>query len=269
MYYNFYSNINRCLRQEKEGVSEQNRENFLATCCFVEIFFCETYNKAENRKGEWWMRRMGRSFWVALPIDCMGNIDYHCFFAAACCWNFVLLRSCFLQPRHQSKNKMEQVISTQVQQLMSETEGEFMQVERGSDGQVLSVGMDVVRANMLKAQLSENLSQEFAKLSQEELSIPVGSLVGGVFLTGRGPELSFHLEPYGAAQVNFMQEFSQAGINQTVYRVQLRVQAQMILYAGNDQIVPEVDTTFLLEERMIAGEVPSVYPWGVQNTKAT
>lgn len=215
------------------------------------------------------MRRMGRSFW-----------DQHYRLVA---WGmlitiaFLLLHALELRvapvllsaAQAQSKNKMEQVISTQVQQLMSETEGEFMQVERGSDGQVLSVGMDVVRANMLKAQLSENLSREFAKLSQEELSIPVGSLVGGVFLTGRGPELSFHLEPYGAAQVNFMQEFSQAGINQTVYRVQLRVQAQMILYAGNDQIVPEADTTFLLEERMIAGEVPSVYPWGVQNTKAT
>ena len=215
------------------------------------------------------MRRMGRSFW-----------DRHYRLVA---WGmlitiaFLLLHALELRvapvllsaAQAQSKNKMEQVISTQVQQLMSETEGEFMQVERGNDGQVLSVGMDVVRANMLKAQLSENLSREFAKLSQEELSIPVGSLVGGVFLTGRGPELSFHLEPYGAAQVNFMQKFSQAGINQTVYRVQLRVQAQMILYAGNDQIVPEVDTTFLLEERMIAGEVPSVYPWGVQNTKAT
>ena len=124
------------------------------------------------------MRRMGRSFW-----------DRHYRLVA---WGmlitiaFLLLHALELRvapvllsaAQAQSKNKMEQVISTQVQQLMSETEGEFMQVERGNDGQVLSVGMDVVRANMLKAQLSENLSREFAKLSQEELSIPVGSLVG-------------------------------------------------------------------------------------------
>lgn len=210
------------------------------------------------------MRRMGCNFW-----------DRHYRLIAwgmLVCIAFLLLHALELRvtpvllsaAQTQSKNRMEQIVSQEVQELLGNFDGDFATIERNQAGQIMSIGMNVAKTNLFKAQLSEKLSQKFAELSQEKLSIPLGSLVGGIFFTGRGPEISFRLEPYGTAQVNFVQEFSQAGINQTVFRIQLKVQSQMTLYTGKSQIVPQVDTTFLLEERMITGEVPSLYPWNLQ-----
>ena len=64
---------------------------------------------------------------------------------------------------------------------------------------------------------------------------------------------------YAFVQVDFEQHFSAAGINQTLYQVQLRVQVELEAALSRQQTRALVDTTFLIEERLIAGEVPQVY----------
>ena len=48
------------------------------------------------------------------------------------------------------------------------------------------------------------------------------------------------------------------GINQTVYRVQLRVSAVTQAMLGHTDVQTKVETVILLEERLIAGRVPQV-----------
>ena len=127
------------------------------------------------------------------------------------------------------------------------------------DGGVLSVGLDAVKANLLKAELSQKLTKELDNLAARSISIPLGSILGGPLLNGRGPGIPFVVEPYAFAQVDFEQHFSAAGINQTLYQVQLRVQVELEAALSRQQTRALVDTTFLIEERLIAGEVPQVY----------
>lgn len=154
---------------------------------------------------------------------------------------------------------LEQLIHEQVAQSLSDTPGPFSRVEYGSDGRVRSVGLDVPAANALKAQLAVALSEQLENRAGTTLSIPLGTIFGGPLLSGRGPAIPFVIHPYSYAQVSFEQDFSSAGINQTVYRVRLRVRANLSGFLGRRQAVSQVDTSFLLEERLIAGEVPEVY----------
>lgn len=161
--------------------------------------------------------------------------------------------------RMEGTRLLQQMIHEQVSQSLSDYPGPFSNVEYGSDGNIRSVGLDVPSVNALKTQLTIALSEQLENRSGTTLSIPLGTIFGGALLHGRGPALPFVICPYSYAEVSFEQDFSSAGINQTVYRVRLRVQASLTGVFGKRQTVSQVDTSFLLEERLIAGEVPGVY----------
>ena len=144
-------------------------------------------------------------------------------------------------------------------EILQDYDGDFATIERAEDGRVLSVGLDAVKANLLKAELSQKLTKELDNLAARSISIPLGSILGGPLLNGRGPGIPFVVEPYAFAQVDFEQHFLAAGINQTLYQVQLRVQVELEAALSRQQTRALVDTTFLIEERLIAGEVPQVY----------
>lgn len=160
--------------------------------------------------------------------------------------------------RLEGNRMLQQLIHEQVAQCLSENSGPFSRVDYSDDGKVRSVGLDVPAVNALKTRLAVALSEQLAGRSGTTLSIPIGTIFGGPLFHGRGPTLPFLLCPYSCAEVSFEQDFSSAGINQTVYRVRLRVQASMAGLLGRRQAVSQVDTSFLLEERLIAGEVPRI-----------
>ena len=158
-----------------------------------------------------------------------------------------------------AQNLATELVNEQVAEILQDYDGDFDTIERAEDGRVLSVGLDAVKANLLKAELSQKLTKELDNLAARSISIPLGSILGGPLLNGRGPGIPFVVEPYAFAQVDFEQHFLAAGINQTLYQVQLRVQVELEAALSRLQTRALVDTTFLIEERLIAGEVPQVY----------
>ena len=140
-----------------------------------------------------------------------------------------------------AQNLATELVNEQVVEILQDYDGDFATIERAEDGRVLSVGLDAVKANLLKAELSQKLTKELDNLAARSISIP------------------FVVEPYAFAQVDFEQHFLAAGINQTLYQVQLRVQVELKAALSRQQTRALVDTTFLIEERLIAGEVPQVY----------
>lgn len=158
-----------------------------------------------------------------------------------------------------AQNLATELVNEQVAETLQEDGGNFATIERAEDGRVLSVGLDAFKANLFKAKLSQKLAQKLDNLAMRSISIPLGSILGGPLLNGRGPGIPFVIEPYAFAQVDFEQHFSAVGINQTLYQVELRVQVELEAALSRQQTRALVDTTFLIEERLIAGEVPQVY----------
>ena len=167
-----------------------------------------------------------------------------------------------LAARTQGNNLAAEMVSVQVAESLQEYGGEFVQVERDEDGRILSVGMDVQKANLLKADLTLRLTEQVTELPKRKLSIPLGTILGGALLNGRGPRIEFIVEPYGSTQVNFIQNIQSAGINQTVYQVQMKVKLELNTTLAGVSQPAGCETTFLLEERLIAGEVPQLYAQG-------
>ena len=106
-------------------------------------------------------------------------------------------------------------------------------MERDEEGNILSIGLDVVEANRLRSELAVELVQQLEQMSARQYTVALGSLTASPLLYARGPQLPFYLAPSGNLRLDFEQTLLSAGINQTVYRVQLRVSAvtQAMLWA--------------------------------------
>lgn len=118
---------------------------------------------------------------------------------------------------------------------------------------------DAYRMNTLAAECAQAAQDLIGQIGEQGISIPIGTITGIPFLTGHGPKLKVTFTPAGSVQSAFDTEFSSSGINQTLYRVKLRLTASVqIVMPGVYQAV-SVTSEAAIAESVIVGEVPQVY----------
>lgn len=95
--------------------------------------------------------------------------------------------------------------------------------------------------------------------SHDSFSFPVGNVFGIKLLSGRGPRIPFRVIPLGHVSASIDSEVTSSGINQSLYRVVLRINALAKLMSpfGGSEI--EIKIEYALCEILIIGKVPDVY----------
>ncbi len=133
---------------------------------------------------------------------------------------------------------------------------DLITVTRDSEGHVLSAEANVNAINRLKAAASNAVMAELSAREVQTASIPLGSLVGGSFFTGRGPFLPVQIHSSGVVISNLSSEFGDAGINQTNHRISLDMTVMMTAALPMERVSIELKTAFLVCETVLVGEVP-------------
>ncbi|WP_322173480.1 sporulation protein YunB [Acutalibacter caecimuris] len=136
----------------------------------------------------------------------------------------------------------------------------FVTVERQQDGQVTLVSADPERLNRLKAGVLERLSKTLR--GRATAYVPVGSLTGVGLLNGRGFPVPIKLQLEGSAVAEFSTDFTSAGLNQTCHRLTLTVRARAYSQSRRFETAVEAETTTVLAETMVVGEVPKLMTGG-------
>ncbi len=147
-------------------------------------------------------------------------------------------------------------ISEAVDAEMEEDKGPFVNVEKGSEGQVSLVSADQDRLNSLRAGVLERLSHSLK--GRATVYVPVGSLTGVGLFNGRGFPVPVKLQLEGSAIVEFSTEFTGAGMNQTCHRLVMTVRARAYSPSKRFETSVETETTTVLAETMVVGEVPKM-----------
>ncbi|MCI9543875.1 sporulation protein YunB [Acutalibacter muris] len=147
-------------------------------------------------------------------------------------------------------------ISEAVDAEMEEDKGPFVNVEKGSEGQVSLVSADQERLNSLRAGVLERLSHSLK--GRATVYVPVGSLTGVGLFNGRGFPVPVKLQLEGSAIVEFSTEFTGAGMNQTCHRLVMTVRARAYSPSKRFETSVETETTTVLAETMVVGEVPKM-----------
>lgn len=129
----------------------------------------------------------------------------------------------------------------------------------GEGGQVSTLSTDTGRLNILRTSVLTELIPQLEALDSRSMAIPLGLLTGVDLLSSLGPNLPIRVVSVASATGEYRNEFTSAGINQTLHRIYLdiRVTARLLL-PGN--IVETVLTTpVCVAETVIIGQVPQTY----------
>ena len=128
-----------------------------------------------------------------------------------------------------------------------------------ADGEIISLESNVMSINRLKTGISGRIERELERISAIGIDIPIGTLVGIELLHGRGFSVGMSVEPLGYATTTIISEFTQAGINQTLHRIVIQIDAEVdAIIPGYSARVP-VSTSIVAAETIIVGRVPEAY----------
>ncbi len=128
-----------------------------------------------------------------------------------------------------------------------------------AEGEIISLESNVMSINRLKTGISGMIERELERISAIGIDIPIGTLVGIELLHGRGFSVGMSVEPLGYATTTIISEFTQAGINQTLHRIVIQIDAEVdAIIPGYSARVP-VSTSIVAAETIIVGRVPEAY----------
>lgn len=132
-------------------------------------------------------------------------------------------------------------------------------VERDNDGNISLITTNSAVVNSLARSVTVAAQKNLEKISDKGVGIPIGSLSGISFLSGRGPSVNIKTIPIGSVETSFSSKFEESGINQTLHKLYINVSSSVnIIIPGSSQKVNTV-TEVLVSETIIIGKVPHVY----------
>lgn len=135
----------------------------------------------------------------------------------------------------------------------------IIDIEKDNNGRITSVRADMMSINLIKSRLDVAVSVFCENTSDFELKIPVGNLFGSAILYGKGFDISVHFKPLGAARTRMTGAFSEAGMNQTLYRIAFEVSADTAIVFPFNYIEIPVECETIIAETIIVGDVPESF----------
>jgi sporulation protein YunB len=142
---------------------------------------------------------------------------------------------------------------------------DLINIEKDDQGKIVLVSANAVKMNELAASTAIAAQEKILNLGEQGIGIPIGTILGGPLMTGRGPQISVKFEPVGSVTTDFKTEFEDAGINQTRHKVYLVFDATVRILIGNSPQTEDITTQVLISDTIIIGEVPQNYFQGSED----
>lgn len=130
---------------------------------------------------------------------------------------------------------------------------------RETGSQVYLLSANSGQLNLLAADCAASAQDRILELGEQGVTIPLGTVTGIPMLTGLGPRIRLNFLPAGAVKSSFESEFTSAGINQTLHRINLILTATVRVILPGESHTLSVTATAPITENVIVGEVPGAY----------
>ena len=101
---------------------------------------------------------------------------------------------------YQAKVYATEAINRAVADYMTEWEaagGQAVTVTYGERGEVAMVQADMAALNALRTAITAEVTEEIARLEEQDIKIPIGTFLGGQIFSGRGPKIVLRWQPTG------------------------------------------------------------------------
>mgnify|MGYP000625105161 CR=1 FL=1 len=136
---------------------------------------------------------------------------------------------------------------------------DLINIQKDSEGNITLVSANAVLMNNLAANTAIAAQEKILNIGEQGIKIPIGTILGGQLMSGRGPSIIVRVEPVGSVTTDFMTEFEDAGINQTRHKIYLVLNATVRILIGNSAQTVEISSQVLISETIIIGDVPQSF----------
>lgn len=121
------------------------------------------------------------------------------------------------------------------------------------------ISSNVIVINEIISDIAIKIQEELNNVENSKFKISMGSFTGSRVLSGRGPQMEVKMSTIGNLDTDLRSEFSDAGINQTLHKIYLQVECQVVILTPFDTIEEKIANQVLLSEAVILGTTPSTY----------
>lgn len=164
--------------------------------------------------------------------------------------------------RQQGQAAASRILSQTTLQVLEElgvTYEELAEITRNDSGEIRSIETNSLALNRIKSLLEQRVTAALNDRGVCEWEIPLGSLLGSEYLSGRGPMIPLRIQPAGSMTTEFESRFQAAGINQTSHRIVLNLTLSLTTFVPLHGAAVTVHTNFIVADTVIVGEVPDYY----------
>lgn len=126
-------------------------------------------------------------------------------------------------------------------------------------GTVTAVRTNMSELNRLKTDILQTLDAHLESMTQEELSVPIGSLLFPELFSGRGASVPIRVLAVRSTDAEFRNSFTSAGINQTLHRMMIDVKVDITVLTWTNTFEISVESSVVAAETVIVGTVPTTY----------
>ncbi len=157
-------------------------------------------------------------------------------------------------------NETESINRIVNNEVVSKTSYEDMvQIHKDKEGRIVLLQPNTVVMNKIISNTVAEIAGSLNMIRDNTVSVPLGQLTGSVILAGYGPDIKVKVIPAGQINVNIINRFDEAGVNQTRHLIYLKVKISLKLAVPYLNENMDVSTTIPLAESIIVGEVPRTY----------
>ena len=139
------------------------------------------------------------------------------------------------------------------------TYDDIITLEKDEGGRISALKTDIVKINTLKSKITSEIQRTLEESDFPDIRIPIGSIIDGELLSGKGPALKISVLPAGTVSADIENVFSEAGINQTLHRIMLKVCLSVTVILPTERASADVVTSVCIAETVIVGEVPEAF----------
>ena len=131
--------------------------------------------------------------------------------------------------------------------------------EKDLDGRITALKTNMSEVNRLKTDILNIINDEILALDHSDIGIPLGSLFFPELLSGKGPAIPVHILSIRNSDANLVSHFSQAGINQTLHRLNMEVSIDVAVLVLGQTSSFTMSSEVVVAETIIVGDVPQTF----------
>ncbi len=136
---------------------------------------------------------------------------------------------------------------------------DLIDIVKDEQGKILLIQANTVDINLLGSDIITLVQKNMDIYKNNVKKIPFGNIMGSKLFANLGPNFKVFIIPLSSIVVDFYSEFEQAGINQTIHRIYMEINAkvQVVIPLSNKTV--EITSNVPIAETVIVGEVPKTY----------